>query len=81
MKNKSIANAIKKLNLKIENYSNGRQFVRNNGKVLSWYIQGDNAVCVHLSRESDKSDPYTDYLPGSFAHTLKRAISYIGDMQ
>lgn len=77
MKHKSILNAINKLGLKIQVNDNGQHWVDHNGRTLSWYVQGESAICVHMCRSNEGSDIYTDYFPGSFTRTLKVAINYI----
>lgn len=54
------------------------QFVVKNGnRIVTWYVQGDRAHCVHCSNVNDQRDLMTDYFPGSFAHTIKGAVEYL----
>jgi hypothetical protein len=46
-------------------------------RIVSWHTQGDKAVCVHCTTRNDGRDSMTDYFPGSYARTIKGAVSYL----
>ena len=77
MKTKSLINALKKANLKIESNDNGQSWVKANGRVLSWYDQDGRVICLHCRRENDHTDLMTDYHAGFYVSTIKRALEYV----
>lgn len=46
-------------------------------QIVTWHVQGDKAVCVHCTTFNDGCDSMTDYFPGSYARTIKSAVSYL----
>lgn len=45
---------------------------------VTFFIQGDEAVCVCCNRNGDKPDSMTDYFPGFFTDKIKRAADWVG---
>lgn len=77
MKQKSLINAVKKTGLDIKVKDNRQYYAEGPTHCLSWYVQDENAICVHIQRNGDESDPYTDYFPGFFPSTIKHAMTYL----
>jgi hypothetical protein len=80
MKNTSIINRFKKAGYTVSTSDNGNKFevVSNDSKrICSWYDQSGSAICVHVQRTSEQSDPHTDYFPGYFCDTIKQAVNYV----
>ena len=46
-------------------------------RIVTWHTQGTDALCVHCTNVNDGRDSMTDYFPGSFALTIKGAVSYL----
>lgn len=77
MKTKTLINAINKTGLKIQTGYNNQQYVNGPKYCLSFYVQEDQAVCVHIARHGDESDSMRDYHAGFFVRTIKGAIEYL----
>jgi hypothetical protein len=65
----------KKLGLTITEHNGEFMTVRGDCRV-TWYEQGEKAICVSCSNVGEESDSMTDYFPGSFLHTIKE-INYV----
>lgn len=79
MQNQRLVNAMKKqgLEVKIVPNSNDLHYVEKDGRIVEWYVQNDNAVCVTCRRSNDHSDAMIDYSAGFFVRTIKNATQYI----
>lgn len=76
MNNQRLTRALDKLGLKIEERKNMR-WVSGEAYTCSWYVQGDNAICVNVRRHSDHHDSQSDYTAGFFARTIKDACKWV----
>ncbi len=43
---------------------------------ISFYNQGGEAICLHTKRTSDQADSQSDYFPGSFPGSMKKALRW-----
>ena len=77
MLTKSILNALKKMNVRVERGRNGQYSATGNKYIVTWYDQEGNANCVNVRRHNDHHDSQSDYCAGFFADTLKLIIRYI----
>lgn len=84
MKNKSLLNAMKKIGANCEPRIREGEIVgysvtgiHNKDKIVTWYIQDDEAFCVNCGHASDPSDAMIDYFPGYYAYKIKTAVSHI----
>jgi len=76
---KAIAKVEKALDLKMQQNGNGTYWAEYGGYVISFFGNGgDNmnneATCLHVRRENDHSDPYTDYHAGYFVDNITQLI-------
>ncbi len=76
MKAKQLIRAIEKTGIKVEVNENHGE-ARGEKYVVSFYIQGESAICVNVRRYNDVSDMMTDYHAGFFSKTIKRTVEYI----
>lgn len=76
LNNTRIINAMKKAGLTVETSLGGYRVVSGD-RIVTWHVQGDKAVCVHCTTRNDGRDSMTDYFPGSYARTIKSAVSYL----
>lgn len=75
---KLFVSKVKKTGLSINHGHSERCFYVNGPKnVLSWYVQGDKAVCIHIAQHGDKSDAMRDYHAGFFPGSVQAAINYL----
>lgn len=80
MKHKFMLNSLVKLGLTVtQPRSDNTNFfrVQRGIQVLSWYSQGEDAICVHCTVVNDGRDSQTDYFPGYFARTVKSAVEHL----
>ena len=76
---KAIAKVEKALELKMQRNSNETYWAQYDEYVISFFGNGGNnmdneAVCLHVRRENDHSDPYTDYHAGYFVENITQLI-------
>jgi len=76
---KAIERVEKALNLKMQRNENGTYWAQYGNHVISFFGNGgdsmDNeAVCLHVRRENDHSDPYTDYFAGYHVKNVTQLI-------
>lgn len=45
-------------------------------RTISFIANGDRATCFHTQETKEKSDPSSDYYPGSYWPNLKQAIEF-----
>ena len=77
MQHKRLVSALKKFgfNPTIAQDSNEMYIVEGSEYTLTWYVQNEEANCVHLVHKSLQSDSMSDYFPGRFVDTIKGAVA------
>tara|TARA_Y100000296_G_scaffold86226_1_gene125169 strand:- start:1008 stop:1472 length:465 start_codon:yes stop_codon:yes gene_type:complete len=76
---KAIKKVEKALGVKMQRNGNGTYWAQYGNNVISFFGNGgdemDNEVtCLHIRRENDHSDPYTDYHAGYFVRNVTQLI-------
>lgn len=54
-------------------------YVKSPTRIVSWYSQGDRAICVNSRRHDDEHDSQNDYSAGYFCDTIKCAVKSLGE--
>jgi len=75
MKHETLIKRIEKIGIKVENHDDRRFVARGKTNNVSWYKQGDRAVCV--STASPYTDSSTDCFCDIFHRTIKSAVTYL----
>ena len=71
---------------KVEKTEYGMYYaIRNNKEgvnyTISFYDQEGTIICLHTKRTADQADSNSDYFPGSFAPSLKRALCWAWNIE
>lgn len=87
MNTMTIKNAIKKLSKygKVQVNSVNEHWIEYKGYIISFFPNGscdpnNSITCEHTKRIGEKSDPNSDYFPGSFWPNLTQAINHVERM-
>jgi len=58
--------------------SDGRRVYGIHGSyAYSWYVQDDEAICLHVRRSNDIPDSQTDYFPGFYPDNITQLLNYM----
>ena len=46
-------------------------------KIISWFKQDDEVICLRIKKKSDIDDMQSDYSAGSYFSNIKNAMKYL----